>query len=578
MLEGKSGALPLLKKDLIEQSERRRTYALRVAYAAAVFSIFLVYLDRKLQELGTSVSDVAGEGAPIFRALFLIQAGAMLLFLPPIMCGAITQEKENRTLGLLLLTDLKPSEIVLQKFMGRLMPLLTFLFLSLPLVALAYSFGGVTMTDLVTRTTFLFTTALLIGSVGIMCSAYCATLLSALLTTYALVLLFPPVPLAALLPFLVDDMVEGAGARVVTMFLLPAPSVVLTLGFLGLARYFVVRRALVKPGNMTVGLQQALDRLAGKTDEDTQRSRHRKKSALPLADPIAWHEITRRTPSTPTDLVKLGVLIVLPVGLALLAWMAATDGSSGLVPGLVLTLLWGLSVAVAVGKGAGLVAADRASGTLDVLLTTPISGREIVRQRGVGLRRMLCVFALPLAMTYGSRLVVGLGAGGSRIPVGNGVAYLGSAVCAIVVFLSLAYWFAMWMGLRVHKRSRAVSFALSAVGIWTLLPLLAQSVVLEMRLMQGAPFIALLSPAAMPMWSERLLRFSRYDYAVHARVPFGIAGMLASYAVFGALALLLRWRCLRRADYYLGRVEGHGGRVPHETEETLNALVEASDA
>ena len=41
------------------------------------------------------------------------------------MASAISQEKERDTLGLLFLTDLTPWELTLQKYIGRLIPMLT---------------------------------------------------------------------------------------------------------------------------------------------------------------------------------------------------------------------------------------------------------------------------------------------------------------------------------------------------------------------------------------------------------------------------------------------------------------------
>src|SRR6185437_13152816 len=92
---------------------------------------------------GNDQSQIFGRGFAPFNFLVSAQMAAIFLFLPPMMAAAIAQEKERDTLGLLFLTDLTPWELILQKYVGRLIPMLTLLFLSLPLLAVAYSLGGV---------------------------------------------------------------------------------------------------------------------------------------------------------------------------------------------------------------------------------------------------------------------------------------------------------------------------------------------------------------------------------------------------------------------------------------------------
>ena len=49
---------------------------------------------------------------------------------------------------MLLLTTLTPRQIVMQKFASRMTPILSFVFLSFPLLAITYTFGGVTVDEL----------------------------------------------------------------------------------------------------------------------------------------------------------------------------------------------------------------------------------------------------------------------------------------------------------------------------------------------------------------------------------------------------------------------------------------------
>src|SRR5207247_2657205 len=62
-----------------------------------------------------------------------------------------------------------------------------------------------------------------------------------------------------------------------------------------------------------------------------------------------------------------------------------------------LFLMWMLAVLVVSVKSASLIAGERSHQTLDVLTTTPLTGREIVLQKMRSVRRIIAVTAVPFA-------------------------------------------------------------------------------------------------------------------------------------------------------------------------------------
>ena len=127
--------LPLLAKELNEQAARKRTYFMRFAYASLLFAAACgLFYGNFLQEGGGSAGGL-GQGRRMFEHLVNLQFWSIYLLLPAVSCGCLTIEKERNSLGLLLITSLSPWQIVFQKLLGRVVPMLTFVLLSFPLMA-----------------------------------------------------------------------------------------------------------------------------------------------------------------------------------------------------------------------------------------------------------------------------------------------------------------------------------------------------------------------------------------------------------------------------------------------------------
>ncbi len=221
-------SFPLLAKELTEAAARRRTYVLRVVYGVALFAVFAAMAPRWLWRGTYDPLSVMGAGRGMFENILLLQFIGIALFLPAMMCGRIAEEKERDSLVLLFLTDLRPWSIVLQKYLGGLVPMLSFLLLAMPLAAIAYAFGGVTTDTLATGLYALLLDCLQIGALALMCSAWCRTTVSALLSTHLLAVVFYLGPILRLALFRVVTR-HGPGSGPSIAFLLHIPPALLEL-------------------------------------------------------------------------------------------------------------------------------------------------------------------------------------------------------------------------------------------------------------------------------------------------------------------------------------------------------------
>jgi ABC-2 type transport system permease protein len=155
---------PMIAKELRERMRERRSWTLPSVYllllsGAALFAYFIS------TQRGGSLqgSDV---GMAVFFTVAYSQLTLLLLVMPVFSAGAITIEKEQKTLASLLTTLLGPSAIWTGKFVAALLYALLLMFMALPLLAVALMFGGVGPTEVmlaVITTVIILTTMTAVG-------------------------------------------------------------------------------------------------------------------------------------------------------------------------------------------------------------------------------------------------------------------------------------------------------------------------------------------------------------------------------------------------------------------------------
>ena len=158
---------------------------IRTAYALLFYTFMFWML---WDQIGWDTNSLAmlGRGQDLFNTLVGMQFFAIYAFLPGLACGVLTAEKERDTLAMLLLTKLGPWTILVEKLLSRLMPLLLLMLLSLPLLAVAYSLGGVQPHEIVAAVWVLGLTAVQVGALAVFCSAWFRTTAGAFIATYVI--------------------------------------------------------------------------------------------------------------------------------------------------------------------------------------------------------------------------------------------------------------------------------------------------------------------------------------------------------------------------------------------------------
>jgi ABC-type Na+ efflux pump permease subunit len=186
---------PLLFYDLVRSTRRGHYLVLRCLYAFFLLTVlfflyaFLVFgWDFNVREVFSGVVRdphiLADFAAYFFLAFLVVQFAAASLLTPVCTAGAITEEKDSRSLEFLFTTDLRNREIVLSLAVSRLAQLLLLLLTGLPVVCLMQFLGGVDPTLLWGSFAMTGITMISLTALGILVSVYSQHSRQAVLRTY----------------------------------------------------------------------------------------------------------------------------------------------------------------------------------------------------------------------------------------------------------------------------------------------------------------------------------------------------------------------------------------------------------
>ncbi|MBS0263541.1 MAG: ABC transporter permease subunit [Planctomycetes bacterium] len=544
--------LPLLAKELNEQSAQARTYVLRFLYGAILFTAACGMFYGTFLLGGTGASGGLGQGRQMFEQLVTLQFWTIFLFLPAVSCGCLSIEKERNTLALLLITSLTPWQIVFQKLLGRLVPMLTYVILSFPLMAVAYSFGGFTEAYLWSGIILLVITCVEAGALSVMCSAWYATTVEAFIANYVIFLV-----LLSIFPICWGPWLFQQAADVtlgVTLGRLPYPAIMTGI-FLIAARIFLPARAFIPPKNVLLGLFHQLDNFFNNANTVTGGVVLVKDGdPLPNLNPIAWRETTKKSLGTFRYLFRVLVAMELPLIVVCASLQISSPGGPDVrIVSRLLYVLWCLGGAMIIVHAASVIASERTRQTFDVLLATPLSGRQILTEKLAGVQRLLLILLVPFFTLFGFETWWHQGGQYRWL-------YLLLSAGTVAAYLPILKWFALWMGLKIKSQMKAVLTTMGLVAAWLMLPDIIRAVVTDMigRNLPGwCEALFSLNPKTQIPVIEELNTTARFASSRALREGFWPFILLtcANFSLYAGAAWLIRRQVLNHADHLLGRLE-----------------------
>jgi ABC-type transport system involved in multi-copper enzyme maturation permease subunit len=469
--------LPIVQRELIEASRRRGTYWIRVGAAAAGLII------------GVWVMAFPEFRVPsrIGMALFVPLSIIALLYCSFIgifrTADCLSEEKREGTLGLLFLTDLKGYDIVVGKLAATSLNAAYGLLALFPVMAIPLLAGGVTIAEfgrvvLVCLNTLFFTLA-----VGMFSSAINRDERRAMVFAFGIVLfLVVGVPIIAAV---VGQSTRWRNSGMAEWLAVPSPSFSAVFAFEDTRRgvrfgssYFVVSVVVIHVMAWLFLLASSL--IVPRTWQDRPlsaaalRRRHKlehlgagpvsrrvaRRQWLIAINPILWL-VTRQRFKT------VGLWSLLAGGA--LAWIIGLIKNPGDWKeefAYILTAIAAHTILkfAVVTEACRRFSLDRQSGALELLLSTPLPAREIVRGQVLGLERL---FAGPALVILVADFVFLLAERQNE----GWIAMWAVGMIVFVADLFTLSWLGMWRGLNSRRPNRAAAAALLRIQLlpWILI-------------------------------------------------------------------------------------------------------------
>lgn len=184
------GPGPVFVFEWLMATRRWQMYALRSLFVAALLcALGLVWWMESEHEARLGKGYLAHIGEQMYYAIIGTQLTMVLLVAPAASAGAICLDKTRGALVHLFVTDLSNSEIILGKLFARLAPVLGLLFCSLPVLCLASFLGGIDLSALIGSYVVTIGVAVLCCVLALALSVWGSKTHEVLMVTYAIIIL-----------------------------------------------------------------------------------------------------------------------------------------------------------------------------------------------------------------------------------------------------------------------------------------------------------------------------------------------------------------------------------------------------
>ncbi|HUG91312.1 MAG TPA: ABC transporter permease subunit [Planctomycetaceae bacterium] len=544
---------PIFQRELLTSPRRLRHFLMRSGYVAALFVLMYTAMQvtfgwQTLESLG----DLARFGGLVFQIFAFLQLTLVLFFALLFAAGSVAQEKDRRTLVLLLMTDLRDRELVIGKLSASLLVVGVLLAVSVPVFAFVHLLGGVSPGQIVWAELICAAAALAAGSWGSLVAFWREKTFQTLaFSVLGLVLFIGGVE--AVVAFAGRESPAGAWAALFSPY-----QAMIDVAF-PLRRHTGLEPASVAAGGPVLALAGLSVVLLGATvlrlrvwnpsrfvftrpeeQADDIQAADRPKAPIPArhiwSNPVIWREIRTRAYGRKTVVITLAYLV-----LAGVAWYAIAQAGGvgekvmGMIPaaGFAFAGLAILSLMLVNAQAVTALTSERDGNTLELLLVTDITAKEFIYGKLGGiLYNAAVLIAVPPA------LVVYFAASGFII--WEHALYVIASFAALVCFASML---GLHSGLSYDHSRAAIANSLGTmfflfVGIFIFMILLVEAS--SSFLLQFQSFLLFIGLGSIGLYASLTHKNPSAALTISAGVlPFLTFYAITEYLLGGSLGVCL---------------------------------------
>jgi ABC-type transport system involved in multi-copper enzyme maturation permease subunit len=493
--------LPVVAREMSVLSRRQSTY-----WGRAVTAVIAVLTMIWLLLVSASRVSLAELGSSIFMVLSSFCFGFCLLVGMHSTSDSVSEEKREGTLGLLFLTDLKALDIVLGKMAASSFHAFFAVLGVVPMLSLALLLGGVTLTQIALVALALFNTMFLSLSLGIFVSTMSSNERKAMFACFTGLFVLTILPfvvsyalsdfdkiyaqLVFISPLYSFLCIQAPPGSPLNTHFLPVVLVfqhLLAWGFLIIASRILPGCVNELPRRRFAWVQTAISNYVfGKRE---QRIRYR--TALLNRNPFLWLAARERIKP------RYAWVIVLFFG-ALFLWVEIQFPNMFFDPPVPLIIIFLIHFILKVwttSEVCSRLIADRRSGALELLLSSPLGVRDIAKGQDLALRRIFRWPVLTLIVAEVAMLLATLRQMRPDMsPLDIWLLY-GTAISTLLLDLWALKWVGLWLSLFGKSIERVLILTITRVlGIPTLIFALAAGTLSAAVIVQNEriPFSAFL--------------------------------------------------------------------------------------
>jgi ABC-type transport system involved in multi-copper enzyme maturation permease subunit len=590
------GPGPVFIYESIAAARRWQFYALRSLFVFGLLAaLALVWYAMESSAGALAIQRLAALGLFFYIAIATVQLALVLLVAPAATAGAICVDRARGALTHMCVTDLTSSEIVLGKLAARLAPVFGLVAAAVPVLALAGLLGGIVLEAIAMLTAITIVLAIFACALALAFSVRATKVHDVLMAVYAIeaAWILGPVMWYVLEESSAVNSVPNWYTSINPFVLAWAPyawpkssSAEWLLEVLGVTLLFscalilyAVLRLRADLSGRTGSRSERLSRWLGKA-----RARLAARVPSPSLDinPVFWRE-WRRSRSSRLTRIVWSVYAALALGGT--AWGISLVDRSDANADVFLAVFGGLQATIGLLlvslSAPTAMAEERACGTLEVLLTTPLETSRIVLAKWWGAYRT--VLALVVLPAVGAAVIAAVAPGTYPLRSPNGqkltpLTWIDQAafVCIpIAMFLAqgaMVTTVGLALGTWIKRVGRAVAVSVATYGFFAfglLLDLeleIIPSVLGWLGLYDPAyqnseEFVSAVSTTFCPFGGQAISFLSLEILQPEDRYAFYIAQIIVLLATLG-FSLFMMSLTLVTFDRAMGRMPERPRRAP----------------